>query len=337
MIELEQAFYGRDAIDGYRLLASSANNSRQEGVVSRLCAAIGTPDGSSSCHRSYINFVEGELRYMIGVTSGNIGDANRKTLFFHAFIGNNSQLNQNNFGIGSLIALGAFRDNLPEGDINACQFKEKFSKIEAATTTIDWRGEKIAIVSSHDELNLLAGIMGEAIDTTSWASFCYRDVEEFQVYVLSEYVHNPLKRKCYATNGKLISPSREKTPPILGIEQSSSKAGRGKAIGLLGVLLVLSLMANIFFISGVIPFRKGSGFQQGGSEVTREQMRKDVLSDLRKKFEADGYTKLAGSWQDSAKSDGRLKYNYDKIETLKIMGGYVEFVQKNIFTEEEAK
>ena len=90
MIILQQAFYGREFHGGYKLLAST--DAKHNDVIEKLCSSIGSPDGRSIVDPFFVNYIAGNYRYMIRGVIGQPDVSGRETLFFHAYIGNNSEL-----------------------------------------------------------------------------------------------------------------------------------------------------------------------------------------------------------------------------------------------------
>ena len=204
MITLDQAFYGRDPEKGYRLLASS--NSRHNKIVEELCAAIGTPDGTSTVEPFYINFIKNGFRYMIAGGIGNPDDAGRKTLFFHIFIGEHTKLCEAKFGIGNIINEKKFVATYSNGPVLPVSFEESIFTLPWGNVPFTWNKEKIAIQSAKPELSLITGLLKNTIDELSWTSFSFRAMGDMHIYVISEYAPvSPTDRRCVTTFGITIS------------------------------------------------------------------------------------------------------------------------------------
>lgn len=345
MIKLHQAFYGRDPSRGYRLLASS--NETFNRTAADLCAAVGTPDGISAIEPFYLNFIAGQYRYMIAGRSGKPDEGGRKTLFFHVYIGDHQELRAANFGIGSLIHANAFRSEYEPGPVLETTFEEgSFSLPWGNTPIVLERGEKLAIRSSKPELSLISGILKKSLDETSWASFSYRPLDDFRLYVISEYVALPGDRKCVSTAGTAVggaqrppqngSPERQIPPP-----PGCKKSGSGQ-IWL--VLFGLSLAANILLVvallsSGGKPVPPPPPRPQGGKNAVEHPRapavtREAVIKELRGKF--DSRDKLNVPWR-KALEGAKLEMYYDhKVMPIMKAEKYIQFVHKYIFEEKEA-
>ena len=205
MVNLDQAFYGRDSIRGYRLLASS--NQTHNNVVEHLCASIGTPDGASILEPFYINHIENGFRFMISCVPGLPDDNGRKTLFFHAFIGRHRELQNSEFGIGDLIQSNAFISSYKTGPVLPASFEETAASLPWGKTSIVWDRQDIAIQSSKPELPTITGLLKNEIDNFSWASFTFRPLDYCKAYVISQYVPMPQQRKCVSLSGEILNQS----------------------------------------------------------------------------------------------------------------------------------
>ena len=346
MIKLHQAFYGRDPNRGYRLLASSNVNFNR--VVEGLCAAVGTPDGISDIEPFYINYIANGYRYMISVCNGNPDDGGRKTLFFHAYIGNHEELRSADFGIGSLIHSNAFASKYASGPVLEKTFEESAFSLPWGKTSIVWRhGDKLAIRNAKPDLPLISGILKNAFDETSWASFSYRPLDSFQLYVISEFVALPSDRQCVSATGNLVSEkkqtsssaAREPATPASDIAQGS-KSKRGVLL-----LLSVSFIANFFF-ADVLFTRNEQPVKPQVKIVEKEVIvnrpgtigptRAEILAELRATFDRN-YKRMNGSWRQAMHDDRVLRKQYEeyKKDPLHKAEGYIEFVHKYIFEEKE--
>lgn len=344
MIKLHQAFYGRDPSRGYRLLASS--NETFNRTAADLCAAVGTPDGISAIEPFYLNFIAGQYRYMIAGRSGKPDEGGRKTLFFHVYIGDHQELRAANFGIGSLIHANAFRSEYEPGPVLETTFEEgSFSLPWGNTPIVLERDEKLAIRSSKPELSLISGILKKSLDETSWASFSYRPLDDFRLYVISEYVALPGDRKCVSTAGTAVGGAQR--PPQNGTPERqlppAPECKRSCSGRIWLVLFFLSLAANILLVVALL--------SSGGKPVTppprREEKtvfepsrtpavtREAVIKELRGKF--DPRDKLNVPWNKAI--SGTLVegcYARPKSKDLLVKAEkYIQFVHKYIFEEKE--
>jgi len=200
-LTLQQAFYGHS--DGYRLLGSS--NPEFDTVVERLCNQIGTYDGESHLAPFYINWSDGNQRYMICCNEGARDAVGRITVFFHALIADESELRQNNCGIDNLIDQGAFVSSFKGETVAPISFETKTTSPKEAISPFRWSGEKIAIVTEAPDLDIIRSLLGDKLNTINWASYSFAPLKDFQLYVISRYVGLPADRNCLATNGMLLA------------------------------------------------------------------------------------------------------------------------------------
>ena len=365
MIRLHQAFYGRDPDRGYRLLASS--NAMFNKTVSELCAAIGTPDGISSVDGFYLNYIADGYRYMISVCNGNPDDGGRKTLFFHAYIGRHQELCSADFGIGSLIHIKAFEKEYKTGPVLEKTFEESaFSLPWGKTSIVCNHGEKLAIRSPKPDLMLISGILKSSLDETTWASFSFKPLDRFQIYVISEYVSIPSDRKCVSASGAVIRDVKRPPQSITTTpSQTRPKSSRSRW-GLL-ILLMISIIINIAF--AVYVFKrpeavtenqgKTQSAAKGNSDIKHTALstqsvpttgnglrmpatggttREAVIRELRAEFEKN-YVKLNCSWRKAMHDDRALQQQFEKYrkDPLIKAEGYINFVHKYIFEEKETQ
>ena len=346
MIKLHQAFYGRDPNRGYRLLASSNTNFNQ--IVEGLCAAVGTPDGISDIEPFYINYIANGYRFMISVCNGNPDDGGRKTLFFHAYIGNHQELCSADFGIGLLIHNNAFASKYTSGPVLEKTFEENAFSLPWGKTSIVWRrGEKLAIRNAKPDLPLISGILKNSFDETSWASFSYRPLDNFQLYVISEYVTLPSDRKCVSATGNLISEKKQPSSSVTkeSVVPASKIVHRSKSNAVVLILLSVSIIANLIF-SVVLFFHKDPQPKPEVKIVEKKVIvdrpgtigptRAEILAELRAAFDKN-YKRLNGSWRKAMQDDPALCSQFEdyKKDPLFKAEGYIEFVHKYIFEEKE--
>ena len=247
MIELNQAFYGRDPIHGYRLLASSDTHFNQ--CIEHLCAAVGSPDGISAITPFYLNYIEHGYRYMIACCVGNPDDSGRKTLFFHAYIGKHQDLLNAHFGICSLIHRDAFLSEFKNGPVLNSRFEEDSFSIPWDKTNITWNGELLAIQSNKPELSLISSILKGKINDVSWASFSFQPLNDFQLYIISQYVAIPRNRKCISSSGSIISlPQESRT----SVSTSQNVSKEPKMTNRPTKMLYISLALNVvLFVTSI--------------------------------------------------------------------------------------
>ena len=351
MITLHQAFYGR-VQTGYRLLASSCPEFNQR--IEQLCAAIGTPDGASVVEPFFLNFIEGDHRFMIQCCIGNPDDAGRKTLFFHVFIGNHSQLKQSRMGIASLIRNKLFETKLPSGPILDVSLEEDSYSLPWGNNSLVWNNDKLAIISNKPELNLLTGTLKGSIDNVSWASFSFHPLDNFTIYVISEYVPRPTDRKSVATDGTVAATPQKQQKPIQAESSKSScpvkRAETKQSSGITSIILVLSLIVNL--VLGYLLIQSRNVTQpivepktdpkpneqivddNSSAKVTKEE----VVRELRQKF-LQKYKIIEGSWEELMHSDPKLERDYFEIQKapLRLANGYVQFLNEEILQNSEAK
>jgi hypothetical protein len=351
MITLHQAFYGR-VQTGYRLLASSCPEFNQR--IEQLCTAIGTPDGTSVVEPFFLNYIEGNNRFMIQCCIGNQDDAGRKTLFFHILVGNHSQLKQSRMGIASLIRNKLFESKLPSGPILDVSLEEDSYSLPWGNKSLVWNNDKLAIISNKPELNLLTGTLKGNIDNISWASFSFHPLDSFTIYVISEYVPRPTDRKTVATDGTVAAiPQKQQKPIQAGIPKTSVSVNKEKSkqpSGIKSIILVLSLIANIVLGYLLIQPRNVQQTQtepktdikpieqkddnNSPAKVTREE----IVLELRQSF-LQKYQIIEGSWEELMRSDPKLERDYFELKKrpLQLAKGYVQFLNEEILQNSEAK
>ena len=354
MITLEQAFYGRDPEKGYQLLGSS--DPRHDAVVARLCAAAGTPDGSPVVEPFYIHHIENGFRYMISGCAGTLDGEGRMTLFFHAFIGGQLELERAGFGIGVLIQEKAFRTKYEPGPVFAATFEENSYTLPWGETSWNWNHEKLAVRSRKPELSLLTGLLKNAIDSTSWASFSFRPIDELQLYVISEFVSLPCDRKCVSTSGELIRETTPRTQETASLSEDAPRPVRSpKWKGVLPILLAGSLLLNCLLLY-VLLFQKSDKALSPHSEEVKTSSsptgttRAEVLRELRDEFERQGYERLESSdeFEKKMMNDNALKEQYEYAtekekgkwkgkEVILQAENYIRFVHEFIFEENVEK
>ena len=347
MITLHQAFYGREQT-GYRLLASSCPEFNQR--IEQLCAVIGTPDGTSVVEPFFLNYIEENNRFMVQCCIGNLDDAGRKTLFFHVFIGNHSQLKQARMGIASLIRNKRFESKLPSGPILDVSIEEENYSLPWGNQKLTWNNEKLAIISNKPELSLLTGTLRGDIDNISWASFSFHSLDNFDIYVLSEYVPMPNDRKCVTSNGavavvpqKIQKPSQPSAPVVKQPTHQQSTSVKS-------IILALSLIANC--ILGYLlmqpetvqtPNDNTTNHPKPPEQVVDNNLpakftKEEVIQELRDNF-LQKYQKIEGTWEDQMRSDPKLKREYFDLEKapLRLANGYVQFINSEILEKSENK
>lgn len=347
MIALHQAFYGRGQT-GYRLLASSYSDFNQK--IEQLCTSIGTPDGTSTFESFFLNFIEGNNRFMVQCCLGNPDEAGRKTLFFHVLIGNHYQLQQARMGIASLIRNKLFESKLPSGPILDVSIEEESYSLPWGNQKLSWNNEKFAIISNKPELSLLTGTLRGDIDNISWASFSFRSLDNFDVYVLSEYVPRPNDRKCVNPDGtiavvpqKMQKPSQSSVPVVKQpIYQKSSN--------IKSIFLAMSLIVNCILCYLLIQSKTVQVPKDNVTNPTKppEQVvvnnfpdrftKEEVIQELRDNF-IQKYEIIEGSWEDQMEQDPILKRNYFDLKKypLRLASGYVQFVNSEILEKSKDK
>ncbi len=362
MIRLHQAFYGRDPERGYRLLASS--NAMFNKTVSELCAAIGTPDGISDIEPFYLNYIANGYRYMISVCNGIPDEGGRKTLFFHAYIGNHQELCSADFGIGALIHNNAFVSKYASGPVLEKTFEESVFSLPWGKTSIVWNlGEKLAIRSSKPDLMLVSGILKNNLDETTWASFAFKPLDRFQIYVISEYVSIPSDRKCISASGAVISNIKRPLQSITTTPSQTCPKSSRSCVGL-RILFIVSIIINLVFL--VSFFNRPEAVDQRKEKATKENRdiehtvrpvqsdatagnglcmpatrgvtREEVIRELRAEFEKN-YAKLNCSWRKAMHDDPALRRHFEtyRKDPLIKAEGYIDFVHKYIFEEKETQ
>lgn len=352
MITLQQAFYGRDPQVGYRLLAASDPTHNK--VIERLCAAIGTPDGVSTVEPFYINYVNGDLRYMIRGCIGNQDDAGRKTLFFHAYIGDHKRMRSINFGIGNLIHDGAFLHRYEKTPALPHDFEESNYSLPWGNSSFAWDRGRLAIVSKKPEFTFLTGLLKGNINDENWASFSFRPLNDFKIYVLSEYAPvMPSDRKCIDTSGMLRRMEQSPLkPPSPQKTQQPCQRRKASNRNILWVFLALSITINILLAWKCFNApttdnhnsEKSSDIKPQIVTVTKEVpvkgavTRQQVLQDLRTEF-LQNNKPITGSWDDAMRRDPALKIQYEKYakEPLLRARGYVDFVNNIILNTGDQK
>ena len=344
MIKLDQFFYGRDSVKGYRLLASS--NSAHNQVVERLCAAVGTPDGMSKMEPFYINHIENGYRYMISVCAGTSDDNGRETLFFHAYAGQHQELIQAGFGIGNLIQENAFSNSYKNGPVLPASFEETTSSLPWGTTPIVWDKQNLAIQSSKPELPIITGLLKNEIDNVSWASFSFRPLDFCRIYIVSEYVMMPQDRKCVSTEGKTLNSQRKKeiSNPSNANNISVSPKSMSFRIPFLISVIVNVVLACFCFLGapGTITTRGQSSppdsehvniIKEEKDLVTREE----VIKELREEFEKRIIHQSTQEWMDLITHDKVLKDQYMKYKKTPLLyaESCIQFINQTLYREKE--
>lgn len=342
MLTLNQAFYGRHPEKGYRMFASSAP--QHNATIERLCAAVGTPDGTSTVDPFYINFVENGYRYMISCCMGD-QDAGRDTLFFHAFIGKHEDLKNSGVCIGTLIQEKFFKDKYEPGPVLPVSVEDSSYTLPWGNTSIIWNKEKLAIGSEKPDLSMLAGILKNNIDDMSWASFSFKPLNDFQLYIISKFVAFPQDRKCVSLEGEILS---QPTKRPNGQVESGKVEIKSRKKGKIGLFLTISILINIVLL-GIIFLRpariKIIKEEVPGAErivyievpVKGTTTKAQVLSELRAEFEKR-YSRFNRSWQKEMAGVPVLNYQYTQGKgkpTLKKAEDYINFVHEFIFENKE--
>lgn len=344
MITLNQAFYGRNPEKGYRMFASSAP--QHNAIIERLCAAVGTPDGASTVEPFYINFIENGYRYMISCCMGD-QDAGRDTLFFHAFIGKHDDLKKSGVGIGTLIQEKFFKNKYEPGPVLPVSVEDSSYTLPWGKTSIIWNNEKLAIGSEKPELSMLSGILKNNIDDMSWASFSFKPLNDFQLYIISKFVAFPQDRKCLSPTGDVLSLPQHKYPTNkTTYEKPRPPKNKGKIIFL---LFLLSVLINCIF-AGVLFSRSTSKIThshdtppQTVEKIVYKEVpvkgattRETVIKELRSEFDRR-YSRINGSWVKALESDRALSVQYHKYKKPQLYkaGEYIQFVHEFIFEDKE--
>ena len=342
MLTLNQAFYGRHSEKGYRMFASSAP--QHNATIEKLCAAVGTPDGSSNVEPFYINFIENGYRYMISCCIGNPDDAGRKTLFFHAFVGNHEELKNAGVGIGTLINEQYFKNLYEPGPVLPVSIDDSNYTLPWGKTTLTWNNEKLSIASNKPELSVITGILKNNIDSVAWASFSFRPLNDFQLYIISKFVSFPQDRKCVSLEGEILSQPTKRS----SVQTSSGKVEiKSRKKGKIGLFLTVSILINVVLLGVIflLPTKvKVVKEEIPGAEriVYREVPAKgtttkaQVLSELRTEFEKR-YSRFNRSWQEEMAADPALNRQYSQYgkPALKKAEGYINFVHEFIFENKE--
>lgn len=342
MLTLNQAFYGRHSEKGYRMFASSAP--QHNATIERLCAAIGTPDGSSNVEPFYINFIENGYRYMISCCIGNPDDAGRKTLFFHAFFGNHEELKKSGIGIGTLVQEQLFKTQYEPGPVLPVAIEDSNYTLPWGKTSLTWNNDKLAIGSNKPELSVITGILKNNIDSVSWASFSFRPLNDFQLYIISKFVSFPQDRKCTSLDGEILSQpvKRSNAPASSGkVEIKSRKKGKFGLFLTISILINIVLLGVIFLCPAKVKVVKEE--VPGPERIVYREVpakgsttRAQVLSELRTEFEKR-YSRFNRSWQEEMAADPVLNRQYSQYGkiALKKAEGYINFVHEFIFENKE--
>ena len=277
---------------------------------------------------------------MIRVVIGNLDDAGRKTLFFHAYIGDHSELVSKKIGIEALIGSNAFVSQLTDTPISPFNFEGCSHTVPWENVKFHWDNEKIAIVSDHQELNLICGILRNAIDVTNWASFSFRPLNDFKLYAISKYAAlRPDDRKCIDEYGNVYPSLREQDDESMKNDAIPIQGSKRKANKLLILFLLISIAMNAFLLL------KGPEIQVEEKvvektvikEVPPKNMvdRQQVISELRNKFGKDYI--IYGDFSEELRKDRALGIQYDKHkkDILIRAGAYVDFVNRYILQQKE--
>ncbi len=299
MIVLQQAFYGRDPIRGYCLLASS--DSRFDSDVEALCVAVGTPDGTSTFSTFHINAIRGDYRYLIAVSPVQSSPGGRQELFFHVYIGRQRDLLAQRFGLADLLQTQAFESRYAGTSPRERAFSGGGASFPVTAAPFVWKRENFAVVSRRPQLELMANLLRDQVDLVSWASFSFCPLNAFKAYVLSEFApKTPGDRVVRNERGEVLRPaSLPKAAPSPRTE-SEVVAPVGQASSIWRTLFFLSLLVNVAAVC-----RIGFGWGQAKqvhaapakveqvqtnrtdeiSPEKKEEIREEVLDELRREFD----------------------------------------------------
>lgn len=351
MIKLQQFFYGRDPSVGNSLLASSCQTYNEK--VASLCSAIGTPDGSSVIEPFYINYVDGNIRYMIQGCPG-VPDEGRMTLFFHCFAGDHQLMKKEGFGIGTLIHEKAFVQQCDRGPILEVCFDTSSYSLPWGNVRLSWNQEKIAIANSKPDIMLLTGLLKGSFDVVNWASFTFNPLDNFRIYIWSQYSPKiPSDRKIVYSNGELFANIKSKSTDVQ--LPSIRKCDGAEKRNVFLTLFIISLILNIVClfsclrqksdpqVAAVIkPSTKEVEIKQPTTVVkpsTPAISRESVIAELRDFFlKKYPNSRIEGAWDDVMNSDEALKIHYARGKTSLVkVKGYVDFVNNEILNNQGEK
>ena len=335
MIILQQAFYGREAHGGYKLLAST--DVKHNDVIEKLCSSIGSPDGRSIVDPFFVNYIAGNYRYMIRGVIGQPDVSGRETLFFHAYIGKNSELSSEGIGIETLIGINAFLPQFPDIPILPFRIEGNSFSIPWENAEIQWNNTDMAIVSNRPKLNLICGILKDKLNTTNWASFSFHPLNDFKVYVISKYAPiQPDDRLCLDEYGNIVAdickkPQHREEKKV--IVKTKCRKDWGMLIPPMFLLLILSMGLNAFLL--LKKDEKETIVKEVEKEVPAKNIvtKEQVLMELKSNFDSNNIIHGNFIEQISSKS-GPLKRQYETNENVRKLferaAAYIKFVNENI-------
>lgn len=350
-LKLEQAFFGNDRM-GYRLLGISSAKFAE--TVESLCNAIGTPDGFSELKPFLISVPQNEMLFMICCQQGALDASGRKTLFFHALIGNRAEADSMGVNAFSLHAAGCFANTM-KNPSEAIAITSPLYNAPTKNSPFAWDGGSMAIISKKPEDALLRDILGSQANAVAWSGFSFRSLDDFKLYVLSEFVLRPADRKCFSPEGRPIAGGSARTT----IDQRQEKAttctvepSRSRPNWLLPISLVCNavLLACLLFYKPA-PTASSHPAQEPVKqpEIIVEEpkpplskpplpiiTRESVLAELQKKFNKD--YELKDVEAEVKKHSGISKYFFDKEEypgefaLMEKIKANIDFINNEILT-----
>lgn len=313
-IQLEQAFYG-NAKSNYQLLASSS--SQYSSVVTKCCEGIGTPDGISTVSPFLFSVPYQNVVMMFCCQSGEPDSNMRQTLFFHALIAERNKAELFNVNAFSLWKAGYFSSKL-HNPCKAFTLSAPLPPDNTGSKAFSWGGESLAIVSNKEENQLMHGLLGKQVNSIPWSSFSFQPLNDFRLYVISQYVVRPQDRKCVTTSGEPIAvpskptdSSRYTQPTIPPKTSSFSKA--------LVVVLFLSLFANVLLVV----------FGSPQTKTVVKEVPKEVVKVVYKEPEAEAMVELNNKLKNCENEIKKLKNDLNDKDKA------IEELKKNSITREK--
>lgn len=245
MIKLEQLYWGHDG-GRYRLLGASSQAPADE--VARFRDRLGTPDGLSEIKPFLLSVPVGDRLIMMCGRQGRRDNIGRKTLFFHALIGNRTECTQHRVNAYSLWEAGLFKAEYVDGTSVEPIWAQDLPEMHApGAETPPWDGQKLAIRSAEPENELVCRMLGTRINDVPWAGFTWNPLDDFPLYAISRYAAMPKDRPCHdlkktADARPEPAPLKPSTPDLVNGEKM--KRGSNFSVILLSILLIVSLGFN---------------------------------------------------------------------------------------------
>ncbi len=322
-MKFQQAFYGNDG-GGYRLLGISSPIFSD--IVETLCGKIGTPDVTLEFQPILFSKPIGDWLYMGYCQQGPRDHARRPTLFFHILLGNLADCQSAGLNAWVLLQNGYFQSKFL-GDVSEIVIEKGLTASQPVDAPFQWNGDALAIQSNHPENELICRLVGEQINSTAWAGFCYRATSDFTVFGLATSAGIPADIECRDTKGEKIASPRRNVYAISQQENgevgSSEKSSPSKN-HVSGVLFFLSLLANVILVlfllrgKNITTTPSGGAAPENTSQIQELKAENTRLREICAKFESFDFKKRLQGTQSIKiwdKSNPDLKADSSPVDT----------------------